>query len=411
MIGSDTSSPEARGGSGDGGGDRPDPLRGLLDDLESQREFVRDRVPVYARILGLLPDVLPQERLAEAWGGRSFGAWYERPLLILAALRDDALQEGPEHPLYRAIVGSAETADGSGTKMANGTEVPARTGTATGTRTPAGKETGARAVTVDALREALAPGRPLWDKLRHRHVQTNETSRAVAWMWPAHLIQGGDPSRRVHLFDVGASAGLNLVADALPRIWTRSDDGEGAIPEDPPTVEPLSVDPLPEIATRRGYDLRPLDPDDEESARWLRACVWPGQEGRLRRLDRAIDAWRSTDPRPELIQASAEEVPDRLPVKEDGWMLAYQTVMRDYVSPEEWDRYSTGMRRWVESSPGGRALWVELEVQEAAREGGPPAAITVHVPDASLVLATCEPHPKRLDVDDEAVEELVRRVR
>jgi len=369
------------GGTRGGTDDRPDPLGGLLDDLESQREFVQDRVPVYARILELLPEVLPRGRLARAWEGRSFGAWYERPLLILAALRDDALEEGPNHPLFRFIGASDESA--------------------------AGTET----ATSGMLLEALEPGRSVWDKLRRRHVQTNETSRAVAWMWPAQLIRGADPSRRLHLFDVGASAGLNLVADALPRIWTRPDEsggGNGNRLGDEPS---LPVDPLPEIATRRGYDLRPLDPDDEESARWLRACVWPGQEGRLRRLDRAIDAWRSTDPRPELIQASAEEVPNRLPEEENGWMLAYQTVMRDYLSAEEWDRYATGMRRWVESYPGRRALWVELEVEEAAREGGPPAAITVHLPDASLVLATCEPHPKRLDVDHEAVAELVRRVR
>ncbi|MDX1566858.1 MAG: DUF2332 family protein [Longimicrobiales bacterium] len=366
-----------------------DPLAGLLEDLESQRKFVRDRVPVYARILDLLPDVLPRERLADAWKGRTFGAWYERPLLILASLRDDALEEGDDHPLH-ATIGSGAT--GTGTAPSAGAE---------DTTGPPNAAEGPRAVTRDALREALDPGRPVWDKLRNRHVQTNETSRAVAWMWPAHLIRGVDPKRPLHLFDVGASAGLNLVADALARIWTRSDDDEQA----------LAIDPLPEVGIRRGYDIRPLDPDDEESARWLRACVWPGQDDRLRRLDRAIEAWRSTDPRPRLVQASAEEVPDRLPRDEEGWMLAYQTVMRDYVSPGEWERYSTGMRRWLEASPSGRALWVELEVEESARKGGPPAAITVHLSNASLVLATCEPHPKRLEVKDDAVEELVRRLR
>lgn len=377
---------DSGGGESRGATEGPDPLEGLLDDLESQREFVQDRVPVYARILSLLPEVLPMERLAEAWKGRTFGAWYERPLLILASLRDDALEEGPGHPLHAAIGGGAELRDS--TNGPNGSD-------------------GSKTVGPDELRAALEPGRPVWEKLRQRHVQTNETSRAVAWLWPAHLIHGANPKRPLHLFDVGASGGLNLVADALPRIWTRSDgsgDGRGHGDE-----QALFVDPLPEVGTRRGFDLRPLDPGDEESARWLRACIWPGQESRLRRLDRAIDAWRNTEPRPDLVRAAAGDVPGRLPTDEDGWMLAYQTVMRDYLSPEEWDRYSAGMRRWLESSPRGRALWVELEVEEAAREGGPPAAITVHLSDASLVLATCEPHPERLDVDDEAVKELVRR--
>ncbi|MFP3948740.1 MAG: DUF2332 family protein [Longimicrobiales bacterium] len=384
----DSSGADENGPETNGAVPGSDPLRGLLDDLESQRRFLENRVPVYARILGLLPEVLARERLAEAWQGRTFRAWYERPLLILASLRDDALEEGRAHPLHGAI------------------------GTGAGAGAAAGIGTAAKTVGPDALRTALEPGRPVWDKLRHRHVQTNEASRAVAWMWPAHIIHGTDPERPLHLFDVGASAGLNLVADALPRIWTRSvRQGEPDRDEEGGEGAALSIDPLPEIASRRGFDLRPLDPDDEESARWLRACIWPGQESRLRRLDRAIEAWRTTEPRPELVRATAGDVPKRLPTGEGGWMLAYQTVMRDYLSPEEWDGYSTGMRRWLESSPRGRALWVELEVVEAAREGGPPAAITVHVADRSLVVATCEPHPKRLDVDDQAVEELVRRAR
>ena len=51
-------------------------------------------------------------------------------------------------------------------------------------------------------------------------MKTNETSRALAWLWPASLAGGG---RRIALADVGASAGLNLVADALPNPWTTED--------------------------------------------------------------------------------------------------------------------------------------------------------------------------------------------
>jgi len=232
---------------------RVDVIDGLFEDMARQRAFVATRCPPYERLLGLLPDALPLERLARAWQGRRFGGHYERPLLLLACLRDDALEEGPTHPLH-ALVGPAADPE---------------------------------AASLPRVREALDADRPVWQKLARRHVQTNETGRAVAWLWPAHLL-GHRLTEPLSLVDVGASAGLNLVADELPRIWSR--EGGGA----------LAVDPLPPLGQRTGFDLRPLDVADDLDARWLRACVWPGQTERLDRLERAIAAWRASDPRPEL---------------------------------------------------------------------------------------------------------------
>jgi hypothetical protein len=251
------------------------PLERLAEDLEQQRKFVAARTPVYGRILELLMSVAPLDRLEEAWRHRTFEAWFDRPLLLLAALRDDALEEGSKHPLERAIGSGAE----------------------------------ADAATPDALRAAFAPDRSVWRKLRDRFVQTNETLRAVTWLWPAHLIGAADPATSLQIFDIGASAGLNLVADALPRIWTR--DGT-----------PLPIDPLPRIARRCGFDLRPLDVTDENDARWLRACIWPGQTVRQRRLEEAIAAWGTMSPRPELVVAAADDVPAQLPRDTSDRLLA-----------------------------------------------------------------------------------------
>lgn len=366
------------------------PLEGLLDDLEAQRDFFGARVPPYARILELLPDVLPWERLEKAWTGRSFGAWYERPLLILAALREEALAQGRAHPLFEAVGGDG-TVDKGGDPR--GDSAPVSNGDATPVATP-----DPDGVTRAALQAALAPDRRVWKTLRERHVQTNETSRAVAWLWPAHLLVAANSGISLQLFDIGASAGLNLVADALPRIWSRSDGTS------------LPTEPLPRIGIRRGFDLRPLDPDAEESARWLRACVWPGQQHRARRLERALAAWRASDPRPDLVRAHAVDVPGRLPTvgENSERILAVQCIMRDYLSAEERARYETGMHDWIASGRPGTHLWIELEVTEGAREGGPPAAITAHWSGGSVRLATCEPHPRVLDVDDRAVRELQR---
>ncbi|MFW6066999.1 MAG: DUF2332 family protein [Myxococcota bacterium] len=343
-------------------------VTGLHEDLRTQRAFLEERVPVYGELLDLLDRTLeggPLDRLRRAWGDRTFGAWYARPLLLLACLRDDALREGPTHPLYAHVVEGAPDVD------------------------------------PVSLQTALAPERThFWHSLARRHMQTNETTRAVAWLWPAHIIASADPHASLALFDIGASAGLNLVADALPAPWSRAD---GA---------PFPLGPLPSIVSRTGFDLRPLDPRRPEAGRWLRACIWPGQTEREARLEAALDALRSLAGAPDepvLHQARAADVPAHLPTDTtyEQRALAFQTIMRDYLEASERDRYEEGMRRWLRGNPPGAALWVELEVTSEAAGGGRPVAMTVHVRAPagnlrSLVLAHCEPHPRALEVDDDA---------
>lgn len=356
-----------------------DPIAGLSSDLRTQRDFVAGRAPVYARVLEHLEARLDRlaPALARAWADRRFGAFYERPLLILAALRDDALAEGEGHPLWPAIGARAADPD---------------------------------AVTGAAVEAALAGDRDrVWHSLRERHVQTNETSRAVAWLWPAHLCAVADPDRPLALFDIGASAGLNLIADALPAMW--STPGGAAVP----------LAPRPEVVSRTGFDPRPIDAGDDDDARWLRACVWPGQTARLDRLEAAIAELRAARTRPGapiMIEAGAGDIPERIAATDlsGARALCYQTVVRDYLPADERERYQRGMRALMAGRAPGAVLWIELEVTEAARSGGPPAAITAHVRDRdgavrSLVLAHGEPHPVILDIDDAAVASLVERLR
>jgi hypothetical protein len=345
----------------------------LHEDLAAQAAFLQSRVPAYARLLEAIREDLGGPlggRLATAWSTRPFGAWYERPLLLMAALRDDALREGPPHPLWHAVVLG---------------EAPA--------------------VNAHAMQDALGAERQhLWHCLRSRYVQTNELSRAVAWLWPARLMAEADPTRPVALCDVGASAGLNLIADALAPMW---EQGEG---------QPLAVEPLPPIASRTGFDLRPLDPCDPSEARWLRACIWPGLTDREERLAAAIDAFRKragSAQGPVLVQARASEVPALLPKcgPERPRAIAYQSIMRDYLSAEEREAYERGMRQWLTAAEPGSALWVELEVTGEARDGGRPTALTAHVRTSpaevrSVVLAHGEPHPRVLDVQPGAEEAL-----
>jgi hypothetical protein len=340
-------------------------IEGLEEELARERRAMEGRSPPYARALELLPDVLAGAEgrfLAAAWEERRFFAWYERPLLLLAALRDDALAEGPSHPLWPGFAAPEPSAD---------------------------------AVTEDALRAALDGSRErVLDALVRRTVQTNETSRAVAWLWPAALAGASGGARPIALADIGASAGLNLVGDDLPPIWT---DEDGA---------PLEIAERVRAWSRLGLDESPLDVGRAEDARWLQACVWPGERDREERLLRAIDAFRVARIRPDapvLLPIRATNVPARLDLLSaadaGALVIAYQTVMRDYLAPEERGEYVDGMRAWLATHPPGQALWIELELLAAA--GDLPAAIIAHARGPSgelrsIVLGRCGPHPRRV---------------
>ena len=351
----------------------PAPLGTLRDDLLAQREFVRGRSLAYARLLELLEKQLDrglEARLSEVWRERRFDAWYERPLLLANSLREDALRVGSAHPLWHGI---------------------------------AAPEPDPASIDEMKVADALASTRKrLWSNLASRHLQTNEPTRAVAWLWPTRIASLANRSRPIALLEMGASAGLNLIADHLPPIWQRQDG------------RPLEVKPAAPIASRIGFDLRPMDALDENDARWLRACVWPGQREREARLDAAIAAFRNLQrghDAPVVRAGRAGAFPGQLPRGDDGQLLVvFQTIVRDYIPRAEWETYQSGLHRCLESRPPGSSIWVELEVTEAARRGGPPAALTVHVRGGgglrSLLLAHCEPHPWRLDVNDAAVDQL-----
>jgi hypothetical protein len=369
-------------------------LDGFRADADAWCAAVGARVPVYDRLLtaaGAITDApvggveeAARARLEAAWRERRFSAEYDRPLLLMAALRAEALRAGARHPLFPAI--AADPVD------------PA----------PA---------TRPVLAGVLADASPrLHALLATRRVQTNETSRAVAWLWPAALVGCADGRRPLALFDVGCSAGLNLAGDRLAATWT---DVAGV---------PLPVATTAEIVSRHGFDLAPLEIERDDDLTWLRACVWPGETARLARLDAAVEAFRAlarAPAPPRLEAADVADVPAHLErlsagARPEGVLLAYQTVVRDYLPDPVKARYLGGMARWVAAEPpaGPPRIWIELEIAPEGLQaaGDLPMALDAHLADGAggtrrLTLARCSYHPDRLAPDPAAVAELVSRTK
>src|SRR5699024_10515224 len=60
---------------------------------------------------------------------------------------------------------------------------------------------------------------------------------------------------------------------------------------------------LPQAVWRGGIDLNPLHAADPADRRWLSALVWPGEDGRAERIERALDVV-AADP-PVLVRGDA----------------------------------------------------------------------------------------------------------
>ena len=170
-------------------------------------------------------------------------------------------------------------------------------------------------------------------------MQTNEVQRCWVLL-PLFLHAAG--SGDVHVVELGASAGLNLVWD---RYRYRYEAGEwgpagAALTLAGEERRPLPAELLrsqPRVRSRVGIDRVPLDATTEEGARLLRSFVWVGQEERLARLDRAIAALRA-DPPPLVRGDAAETLPRVLAeLPPDGLALVFQTSLFEYLSAEARD--------------------------------------------------------------------------
>ena len=170
--------------------------------------------------------------------------------------------------------------------------------------------------------------------LATRSTQTNEVGRCAV-LRPAWGQVADEMQAPLGLVEIGTSAGLNLLLDR----WAYSYAPAGPSFGDPTQavlieaetrggqVPPLGALPL---GSRIGIDLHPIDLHDDESVRWLLACIWAEQLPRFRRLHAAIEVARRDPPEVitgdivESLPATAAQVPgDQHLAVQNSWVLNY----------------------------------------------------------------------------------------
>lgn len=130
---------------------------------------------------------------------------------------------------------------------------------------------------------------------RTRLVQTNEVRRC-ALLFPALERATRIFGREVHLVDVGASSGLNLLMD-----FYRISYADGTVVGNlTSTIElsctlkgaPIVFRAMPDIISRAGIDLNPVDLNDEDEFLWALSLIWPDQTDRIERFKKAVAVLR-----------------------------------------------------------------------------------------------------------------------
>jgi hypothetical protein len=168
-----------------------------------------------------------------------------------------------------------------------------------------------------------------------RPPQTNEVGRSAPLVGALWHLQSIRPLP-VRLYEVGASAGLNLLADH----FRFEVDGRATGPSDSPVVfrdawrgAIPSAGPQLEVVERAGCDRSPIDPASEDGALTLTSYVWPDQAARLERLRGALAIAREVPVR--VVAESAAEFLEALVPAEGTWTVVWHSVMWMYLEDAE----------------------------------------------------------------------------
>lgn len=136
--------------------------------------------------------------------------------------------------------------------------------------------------------------------------QTNEVARSAILM-AGLMAVSADKGLPIRLYELGASAGLNLVPELYGYQFGVLKTGapDARLILKPEWNGPPPPDATVSVVARRGVDLNPLDVTNVDDRARMMAYVWADQPERMRRIEAAVETTRSA--RPELEKGDAAE--------------------------------------------------------------------------------------------------------
>lgn len=233
--------------------------------------------------------------------------------------------------------------------------------------------------------------------------QTNEVARSALLM--AGLLVVAEAARLpLALYELGASAGLNLVLDRYSyRLGTlRIGPADAAFVLAPPWNGPAPPDAPVRVVRRRGVDRAPLDVTAAADAERLAAYIWPDQAERLARTLAAIRV-AAADPPPIDRADAADWLEAQLsPDPEPGVVRVVMHSIAFQYFPQATQRRIVDHLARVggQSTPGGPLAWLRFELDPEATR--PPAlSLTLWPGGNDRTLAHADPHVRAVQWLDE----------
>jgi hypothetical protein len=171
----------------------------------------------------------------------------------------------------------------------------------------------------------------------------------------------------LHLFELGSSAGLNLLLDRYAYDLGGLPAGD---PASPLKLSPTWSGPPPpqadvEVAERRGVDLRPADTLRDGDK--LLAYVWPGHDSRRDRLRKALAI--AADPPPVAAGDAADWLETTLPRRTPGAVrVVMHSIAFQYFAEQTRRRIEALVERLgAEADEEAPLAWLRFE-QEPGEE-------------------------------------------
>ena len=324
--------------------------------FRQQERFAAEYSPLYSHLFGAAAHWLEDEK-----ENNPFAAWllrasenretFDVPLLLLAGVHKALLAA---HPAASLLVPYFSTVGG--------------------TASPDKKLVDLFGEVVQSLADELATF------IQGALVQTNESARGLCWLLPACFSGWED----IHLVELGASAGLNLVADK--RHYHLVSRFDPRVYRDPPWSEEFgtgetgqfvvtSLNEMPfceesklsRIVSRIAGDIVPFLLKTREDELALSAFVWGDQPERLAMLQKGIEALREVNKGSVPVQQAAVKLPGELasflqrhaspPDKVP--LLVYNTYLYQYL-PDKGATMLPQMASWARNQ-ARTVLWLQWE--------------------------------------------------
>ena len=227
--------------------------------------------------------------------------------------------------------------------------------------------------------------------------QTNEVGRSAA-VQAALLHIGGTRRLPVSLFELGASAGLNLQPDRYGYALggRRCGSLDSSVRLAPAWTGEAPGGDEPVVVARRGCDRTPVDVRDPLARERLLAYIWPDQRARVERSVAALDIARADPPRVEKADA-ADWIETALPAAgESGTTrVLFHTIARQYFP------FDVDTRVAARIAACGEAATAEAPFAHVAfeqdRDRGPALDVTFWPGGESVRLAHAQAHGASFD--------------